>query len=132
MVIKPGKWFVSGLLAAALLLTPAVAGKGKGNTEPAKKTNSGHVKKFKVTAVDGDINPQQIKVRRGDRVSITFKSLDGHYRVQFKEFGVKRSLHKGEDVTIEIVATEEGVFPFRCTKAWSVKRWAKNGTIVVK
>jgi heme/copper-type cytochrome/quinol oxidase subunit 2 len=123
-------WVLIGLLAAAPGAGRAAADKGR--VEPARTTSAGYVKKFQVTVVDGELRPTEITIGRGDRVSITFKSLDGTYRLRMKEFGIRAEFRKGEDVTIEIVATERGQYPFRCTKGRSVRRRSKNGMIVVK
>lgn len=123
-------WVLIGLFAAIPVAAPEAAGKDR--AEPARTTSAGYVKKFQVTAVDGELRPAEITIGRGDRVSITFKSLDGTYRLRMKEFGIRAEFRKGNDVTIEIVATERGEYPFRCTRGRSVKRWSRNGTIVVK
>ena len=133
MLGRKFSWVLFGVLAIAIALSsPAFAGKGKGRAEPAKKSRAGHIKKFKVTAFDGKIHPETLRVHRGDRVNITFVSKDGHYAIKMKEFGIKEHFRKDESVTVELVATEKGVFNFRCTKFWSFKHWSKNGTLVVK
>jgi cytochrome c oxidase subunit 2 len=107
-------------------------GERKKTIAAARASAPNPLREFRVTARDGEITPAKIKVRKGDRVRITFVSKDSTYGLKIKKYGVKRKVKAGQPVTIEFDATEEGEFPLRCSKVWGFKRWKKNGLIQVR
>jgi plastocyanin domain-containing protein len=123
--------------ALAFAAAAAVAGEpGKSNTAPrgnavaAKSVAPGEVKKFHVTASDGQISPAILRVKQGERVRITFVSKDSNYGIKFPDFEIKEKLTPEQPKVVELVASQKGTFEFRCTKM-GLKRWSKNGTLVV-
>ncbi|MEE9217672.1 MAG: cupredoxin domain-containing protein [Acidobacteriota bacterium] len=127
--------------AAVLLVTGPVLEAGdagqrgpSSNASPvaARKTAPNRLRDFLVTAREGEITPATIKVRRGDRVRITFVSKDSTYGVKIKQYSIKRKVKPGEPVTVEFIAEKKGTFPLRCSKLWGFKRWKENGKIVVR
>lgn len=108
------------------------AGGTKKTIAAARASAPRGIRQFRITARDGEITPAKIKVRKGDRVRITFVSKDSTYGVKIKKYGIKRKLKAGVPVTIEFDATEAGDFPMRCSKSWGFKRWKKNGMIRVR
>ena len=90
------------------------------------------VKKFQVTASEGRIVPNTIRVKKGERVRITFVSRDSSYGIKFKDFDIKKSVNSERPAVVEFTPTTSGSFPFRCTRTWGVKHWSNNGTLVVE
>ena len=129
------------LKSAAMLLTLAavpadgvLAGapqKGKPQAVPVAHVTEAQVRKYNVTARDGDILPGHLRVRKGETVRITFTSRDDKYTIRFKDFGIKETLEPEKPVTIEISPGRAGSYEFRCARVWGVKRFATNGTLVV-
>lgn len=129
--------------AAALLIAAGSsvrAGEGgkprpssKASPQAAKATAPNKLAEFRVTARDGNITPGTLKVKKGDRVRITFVSKDdATYGVKIKQFGISEKVKPGNPVTVEFVASEAGEFELRCTKFWGVHHWGENGKIVVQ
>lgn len=126
---------------AALAFTVAMAAdpsvqkstQPKGNPVAAKSVAPGEVRKFHVTAVEGKIAPDTLRVKKGERVRITFVSKDGTYGIKFPDFeGVKGKVTPEKPAVVEFTPTTKGTFEFRCTRTWGFKHWSKNGTLVVE
>ncbi len=130
------------LTAAALAITAAsvlavekpaqTSGSTKGHAVAAKSVAPGEVKKFHVTAFENKIAPNTLRVKKGEKVRITFVSRDGNYGIKFKDFEISEKVTPEKPAVIELTPTEKGTFEFRCSKSWSFKHWSKNGTLVVE
>lgn len=103
----------------------------RGGTMSAKSVAPGQLKKFHVTANEGKIAPNTLRVNKGDRVRITFVSRDGTYGIKFKDFDVKGKVAPDKPAVIELVPNHKGSFEFRCARVWNLKKWTSNGTLVV-
>ena len=90
------------------------------------------VRKFQVTAFEGKIAPSTLRVRRGEKVRITFVSRDSSYGIRFKDFDVKEKVTPDKPAVVELSPSTTGSFEFRCTRNWSVKHWSHNGTLTVE
>ncbi len=90
------------------------------------------IKKFQVTASEGKIVPNTIRVKKGERVRITFVSRDASYGIKFKDFELKDKVSAEKPTVVEFTPTTSGSFPFRCTRTWGFKHWSNNGTLMVE
>ncbi len=124
------------LLACSLPLVAGDSGKpgpsSKASPVAAKAAQRGRMAEFRITAMDGKITPDTLRVKKGDRVRLTVVSKDATYGVKIKAFGLSGKVKKGSHVTLEFVASDIGEFPLRCTKFWGFKHWSTNGKIVVR
>ena len=98
---------------------------------PVSRSTEPMVRKYSVTASDGGIIPGHIRMRKGEKVRITFVSRDDKYSIRFKDFGVKETLTPETPVVIEIAPSRAGTYEFRCARVWGVKRLGHNGTLIV-
>ncbi len=123
-------------VAAATVLaadqTAQTKGQTKGKAVAAKSVAPGEVRKFHVTAFDGKIAPNTLRVKKGEKVRITFVSKDGTYGIKFKDFEVSEKVSPEKPKVVEFTTKEKGTFEFRCSRTWSPKHWTKNGTLVVE
>jgi len=110
---------------------PAVKPAVQDTTKPASRPAEPTLRKYNVTASNGGIIPGHIRVRKGEKVRITFVSRDDKYSIRFKDFGVKETLTPEVPVVIEIAPGRAGMYEFRCARVWGVKRFGHNGTLVV-
>jgi heme/copper-type cytochrome/quinol oxidase subunit 2 len=92
---------------------------------------SAQVRKYQITAEEGQIIPGHLRVRAGETVRITFVSRDDNYGIRFKDFGIKEKLTPDKPVVIEIHPTVPGQYEFRCARPWGVSRLTSNGTLFV-
>jgi heme/copper-type cytochrome/quinol oxidase subunit 2 len=102
----------------------------KSGTRAAKSVAPGQLKKFHVTAFEGKIAPNTLRVNQGDRVQITFVSRDGNYGIKFKDFDLKGKVAPDKPAVIEFVPNQKGTFQFGCSKLFGFKQ-RENGTLVV-
>ena len=98
----------------------------------AKAEVPGQIKKFHVTAHEGTISPTTLRVNRDDHVQITFVSRDGTYSIKFKDFDISARTSPEKPALVEFVPHEAGTFDFSCTRTFGLKRWNRNGTLIVK
>lgn len=69
-----------------------------------------------VTSEGLKFTPNELKVKEGDRVKITYKNTKGSHDFVLDEFGVKTSLvGAGKEETVEFVANKKGSFEFYCS-----------------
>jgi heme/copper-type cytochrome/quinol oxidase subunit 2 len=92
---------------------------------------STQMRKYQITAEEGQIVPGHLRVKAGETVRITFVSRDDNYGIRFKDFGIKEKLTPDKPVVIEIHPTVPGTYEFRCARPWGVSRLTSNGTLFV-
>ncbi len=85
-----------------------------------------------IVAIEGKINPDVIRLRRGDLVRLTFVAKDGTYGVKIPALKIKGKATPDHPVYVQFAATSEGEYEMRCTKFWGIKHWSENGKIVVE
>jgi cytochrome c oxidase subunit 2 len=90
------------------------------------------VKRFEVKADKYKFKPDRITVNKGDKVIIRAIAIDKDHGLGIKAFNIKKTLPKGEWVTIEFTADKEGEFPIRCTKFCGWKHFWMKGKLIVK
>lgn len=98
---------------------------------PARAVTPGQLKKFHITASEGRIAPNVVRVRKGESVQIVFVSKDGNYGIKIKEFNVSAKATPEKPAVVSFVADRIGTFEFRCARSWNMKKWSSNGTLVV-
>ena len=136
---KLTKWIgVVAFAAAVAIATPGAGGNDKNKSRfkgkpVALKTAADHqVQTFQIVAAEGKITPDHIEVQRFKQVRIKFVSVDGTYRIRFKDFEIKEKLTPEAPVVINLMPTEPGPFEFGCTKSASFSRYKTNGTMEVR
>ena|SRR3989344_9249494 len=68
--------------------------------------------------VSGGYKPDKIKVKQGKAVDITFIRTDDNScleEVVFPDFRIKEYLPLNKPVTVHLVPTKVGIFPFHCS-----------------
>ena len=104
----------------------------QGKATAAKAVAPGQIKRFHVTAQEGNIAPNTLRVKKGDTVRITFVSRDKSYAIRFDDFNIKDKVSREKPAVVEFVATQAGTFEFRCGKSMLGLKKAPNGTLIVK
>ncbi len=89
-----------------------------------------------MTAVRSHFNPEYIRVRQGDRVTIHITSIesahDATHGLGISKYNINLSLEPGESQTVTFVADEPGVFPFYCTEFCSALHLEMTGYLLVE
>lgn len=74
------------------------------------------VKEFTVTAQNFSFTPSLITVKKGDKVKITFKNVDGFHDFKLDEFNVSAPQSKSPSTTVlEFTADKTGSFQYYCS-----------------
>jgi heme/copper-type cytochrome/quinol oxidase subunit 2 len=134
---RHGRQRIAGLMIVLGLATPAAPRVEQPDETSARAravtaaNTSAQVRKYQITAEDGQIIPGHLRVRAGETVRITFVSRDDNYGIRFKDFGIKEKLTPDKPVVIEIHPTVPGSYEFRCARPWGVSRLTSNGTLFV-
>lgn len=106
----------------------------QGNGEPQPNpTPQPVVRPFTVT---GDtsfrFNPNEIRVKQGETVQITFKNAGGMHDWRLDEFSAKtKILQAGEEETISFVASRKGSFEYYCSVG-NHRQMGMVGTLIVE
>ncbi|OGI65520.1 hypothetical protein A3A95_03040 [Candidatus Nomurabacteria bacterium RIFCSPLOWO2_01_FULL_39_18] len=90
------------------------------------------VKEFSVSGKNFSFTPSTIKVKKGDRVKITFKNSAGFHNFVIGEFGVttKQAQAPYEEV-LEFTADKAGSFEYYCSVG-SHRATGMKGTLVIE
>jgi plastocyanin len=99
-------------------------------TTPAVST--GKVVELAVTGSGFKFNPATLKVKQGDTVRLTFKSVAAAHDFVIDQFDVKtNTLGDGEEEEIEFVADKAGTFEYYCSVG-NHRAMGMVGTLVVE
>jgi plastocyanin len=91
----------------------------------------GEVKSFTVEGSQFKFSLNEIKVKRGDTVRITFKNVEGRHDWKLDEFNAATQiLAAGQEETIEFTATETGTFEYYCSVGTHRQMGMKGNLIV--
>ena len=89
------------------------------------------VKVFTVEGRKFSFTPSALTVKKGDKVKITFKNLDGFHDFVIDEFNVRtKQIPVGEE-TIEFVADKTGSFEFYCSVG-NHRELGMKGTLTIE
>lgn len=76
--------------------------------------------------------PNEIHVKKGDKVTIIFTNAGGSHNFTLDEFGVKTDMIKtGESATVEFTADKTGSFEYYCNVG-KHRQLGQKGTLVVE
>lgn len=89
-----------------------------------------------MSAVRSHFNPEQIRVREGDRVIIYITNVeqarDATHGFAVSKYNINASLEPGETVTVEFTADKAGVYPFYCSEFCSALHLEMAGYLLVE
>jgi cytochrome c oxidase subunit 2 len=109
------KWMaLSGLLLAAMLIASGCGGKNKeeaSSSPAAEAAGGGAAKAITIDATNFKFDQQEIKVKKGEEVSITLKNSQGNHAIKIE--GYDKEI-KG-NATVTFVADKAGEFKYICS-----------------
>ena len=90
------------------------------------------VKEFTIRASNFKLDPNEIRVKKGDKVKITYVSDDIGHNFYIDDFNVKTKIVSsgGQDVA-EFTANKEGTFDYYCNVG-SHKSLGMKGNLIVE
>ncbi len=90
------------------------------------------VREIRMTARKYRFDPQEIRVREGERVRLLITALDRKHGIRIKEFGVKTVLEKGKETGVEFVAERAGEYKFKCSVRCGWRHGSMKGKLSVE
>lgn len=97
------------------------------NTAPQPTTRT-----FTITGQDFSYSPNEIRVKQGDTVKISFKNAGGFHDFVLDEFGVKTdSIASGATANVEFVADKTGTFEYYCSVG-NHRQMGMKGNLIVE
>jgi nitrosocyanin len=91
-----------------------------------------NVKEFTVTGSNFAFVPNELKVKKGDTVKITFKNSGGMHDFVLDEFKAKTDIIKGgEQAEVTFTADKAGSFEYYCSVG-SHRAMGMKGTLIVE
>ncbi len=100
---------------------------------PAQQGSSEReVREIRMTARKYRFDPQEIRVREGERVRLLITALDRKHGIRIKEFGVKTVLEKGKETVVEFVAERAGEYKFKCSVRCGWRHGSMKGKLIVE
>jgi cytochrome c oxidase subunit II len=114
--------------------TPTSQQQAMTTTEPSAtgEAMQGEVKNITVTAKQFSFEPSEIRVKQGDKVHLTVKSVDVTHGLLLSAFNVNLNLEPNEEVTADFVADKKGTFPFICNVLCGVGHKNMTGNFIVE
>jgi cytochrome c oxidase subunit 2 len=104
-----------------------------GGLLPAQQGSSEtEVREIRMTARKYRFDPQEIRVREGERVRLLITALDRKHGIRIKEFGVKTVLEKGKETVVEFVAERAGEYKFKCSVRCGWRHGSMKGKLIVE
>lgn len=93
---------------------------------------SANVKEFTITGNNYSFSPAIMKVKKGDRVKITFKNTEGFHDLKIDEFNVAtQKLQADQEEFIEFTADKTGSFEYYCSVG-SHRAMGMKGSLIVE
>lgn len=93
---------------------------------------TGMAKEFMVESSGLNFAPNNLRVKLGDKVRITYKNTRGTHDLRIDEFNAKTKLiNAGQSETIEFTADKKGSFEFYCSVPGH-RQGGMKGTLVVE
>ncbi|MFA6106175.1 MAG: cupredoxin domain-containing protein [Patescibacteria group bacterium] len=101
------------------------------NRGPGGGDDDVRTKVFNVEGKPFSFTPNEIRVKKGDRVRIVFSNVEGFHDWKIDEFNAAtKKINAGETDTIEFIAGKTGTFEFYCSVGTHRQMGMKGNLIV--
>lgn len=102
--------------AGAVDMTNDMADTDNTNANVSVGVSTGAVKEFTITGDNFSFSPSTIKVKKGDKVKITFINSEGFHDFVIDEFGAAtKQLRSPASEVLEFTADKAGTFEYYCS-----------------
>ncbi len=75
---------------------------------------------------------EEIRLRKGERVTLKITSIDAVHLFTIREFNIQEAIYPGEIKTIQFIPDKEGVFEFYCKRGCGLGHLEMKGKMVVE
>ncbi len=90
------------------------------------------VKEFTMTAKQWSFDPEEIRVKQGDKVRLKISSIDVDHGFGLPDFDVSVKLLPGKEEIVEFIADKKGEFTFFCDVLCGQGHRDMKGLLVVE
>ncbi len=90
------------------------------------------VHEIKMTAKKYEFNPEEIRVKQGERVRLLITATDRTHGFEIKDLGIKVRLEEGKETPVEFVAEKSGEFQFNCSVRCGWRHGSMKGKLIVE
>jgi len=112
----------------AVIWGPAI-GAAQEAAEPPVESN---VHEIRMTVKKYEYQPNVIHVKEGERVRLILTALDRKHGFELKEWKIKTEVEKGQEATVEFVASRAGEFEFKCSVFCGFGHGRVKGKLIVE
>lgn len=106
--------------------------RGNDRISKEKKETASVVRNINVYAESWKFTPSVIKIKQGERVKLTIRSLDDTHGFRVKKFGINVKVFPGKPVTVEMEGKEKGKYRFDCSVPCGKWCFKMKGYIIVE
>ncbi|NIM01514.1 MAG: hypothetical protein GTN89_11805 [Acidobacteria bacterium] len=118
------RWSKWNVACCILVLTAGLGLADSGESDPpvadadetAAAAEEARVKKIKMYARNWSWTPDEIRVKKGTRLSLDFVSEDANHAFELKAYKIKVNLPQDKRGQVEFVADKVGTFRWRCSR----------------
>ncbi len=90
------------------------------------------VHEIKMTAKKYEFNPEEIRVKQGEKVRLLITATDRSHGIEIKELGIKVRLEEGKETPVEFVAVTPGEYEFHCSVRCGWRHGSMKGKLIVE
>ncbi len=112
-----------------ILLVLAVAALGVSAQQPPATPA---VHEIKMTAKKYEFNPEEIRVKQGEKVRLLITATDRSHGIEIKELGIKVRLEEGKETPVEFTADRPGEYKFNCSVRCGWRHGSMTGKLIVE
>ena len=111
---------------------PELTDAQKVHLEAGKEPHAPKELTFNITGGSFFYAPNEIRVKKGDKVKFIMTSAGGHHNIDLDEFNVKTEpVNTGEQITAEFTADKVGSFEYYCSVGRH-RQMGQKGTLIVE
>ena len=90
------------------------------------------VREIKMTAKKYEYNPEEIRVKQGERVRLLVTATDRKHGFQIEALGLKTELPEGKETAVEFTADKSGTYEFKCSVRCGWRHGSMKGRLIVE
>ena len=90
------------------------------------------VHEIKMTAKKYEFNPEEIRVKQGEKVRLLITATDRSHGFEIKELGIKVRLEEGKETPVEFTADKPGEYEFHCSVRCGWRHPWMTGKLIVE
>ena len=90
------------------------------------------VHEIKMTAKKYEFNPEEIRVKQGEKVRLLITATDRSHGFEVKDLGIKVRLEEGKETPVEFTADKPGEYKFNCSVRCGWRHGSMTGKLIVE